>query len=82
MNDYKLKARINRKVLMLLLKADKSWLFLISLGREFHSFGAANANALSPNVARDLPGGGSSNISSLFRRLYLEHSFSLIILQI
>lgn len=33
-------------------------MLLIYLGREFHSFGAAYANTLSPNVACDLPSGG------------------------
>ena len=74
MHNYKLKARLNKKALMLLLKAVESCMFLISLEKEFHSCEAANANALLPNVARDLPGGGSSNISSLLRKLYLDRS--------
>lgn len=48
-------------------------MFLVSLGKEFNSFVAANANALLPYVVRDLPDGDDCNISSLFCRLYLQY---------
>jgi hypothetical protein len=66
------------------LKVDNDLMALIALGKEFHRLGAADANALSPNVTSNLPGGVVyySNVSSLLRKLHLQGFLTFTMLQI
>ena len=54
------------------LKDARVCMFLISAGRLFHSFGAADWKARSPSVGRHRALAGTNRVAFLDRRLYLD----------